>query len=144
MGLVNSRIWPRRGGFTLLEIIVALLVISLALATLLSTMNQTILGVVKSTELTRAVTMAREEMELFIWEKSGKRPKGQGLGDEMKVEKIDKTELWAERKMAATLIPGSYELIINIFRGEDEDQTPIFVLRQHVVLENEQQDGAAG
>ena len=131
----------RRGGFTLLEIVVALAVLSIALAALLSTMNRAIYSVAESARLTEAVTMAREEMELYRMEATGTGGTFAENVDEWMKEEKDISELRVTRRMEQTVAPGAYELIVGVYRGEGDDEIQVFELRQYVALGNIEADG---
>ncbi|MDH5510669.1 MAG: type II secretion system GspH family protein [Nitrospinota bacterium] len=140
MGRCGRGLKTRRGGFTLLEIVVALAILAVSLATLLSTMNHAIHGVTSSSQLTRAVGLAREEMERYHWElASGISMSEIELenGSDNKKEELEDSELRVEKEMEVTAIPGAYELIVSVYQGEEEDAWLLFELRQYVVIGKE-------
>lgn len=124
-----------RGGFTLIEIVVALAVLAIAMAALLSTMNMAIKSVANSAQLTQAVTMARGEMERYRMRLlAGEGSQQSWSTDDEGLEEDVAGELRIERAMEPTTVPGAFELIVSVYKGAEKDSRMIFELRQYVVL----------
>ena len=55
----------RDSGFTLIEIVIALTIISIALVTLLSAMNQTVATAAENSEITESALLAQEKLTMI-------------------------------------------------------------------------------
>ena len=135
MTSIGVRRLSTASGFTLLEIIVALVILSTALVTILATLNTTIYKVGAAARLTDAVTLAREEMELFRISKTGISGKESIINEDKMLKRNDFPQLQFTRRMEPTAIPGAYELKIEVFTKDEEDPVSIFELSQYVLIQ---------
>jgi len=127
-----------RGGFTLLEIVVAMGVLAIAMGTLLATLNKTIYSVADSARMTAAVTLAREEMERYRLEKTGFITVVDAVEEEDAMRKNGLyPELAFTRKISQTAIPKAFELVVTVYKAGGENPPELFTLRQYVKLNYE-------
>jgi len=142
MNIRRQRVIPCNGGFTLLEIVVALAVLAVALTTLLSTFNTTLHSVSQNAILTEAVTLAREEMERYRIEVLGATgEESPGMGGDMQTRE-EHPDIEFSRKMTSTAIPGAFELIITVYTPHEPEPRQVYELRQYVVLDKGAASGA--
>ncbi|MBI4666535.1 MAG: prepilin-type N-terminal cleavage/methylation domain-containing protein [Nitrospinae bacterium] len=113
-------------GFTLLEIMVALAILSISLVTLLTAHGRAMTMTDDAAKLTDAVTMAREEMERMQMEPLPEA----GVSEKRRRDDFPWFQWRAEVK--ETPFPNVWEVGISVFRAGDDRETPITGLRAYV------------
>ncbi len=109
-------------GFTLLEVVIALAILSISLVTLLSAHGRAVTLSADAEALTDAVTLAREEMEKLhisampVEEYSEKRDRDDYPEYEWKVE------------VKETPFANVWEARLTVFRTGDKEERPVFSL----------------
>ena len=125
-----------KGGFTLLEIVVALGILAIAMGTLLATLNKTIYAVADSARMTSAVTLAREEMERYRMEQKGLIMAAESVEADGSARKNELyPDLEFTREMNETAIPKAFELVVTVYKAGGETPPELFTLRQYVKLD---------
>lgn len=108
---------PASAGFTLLEIMVALAVLSVSLVALMTAGNRAALAISDSARMTKAVTLAREEMERLYMEPSFE------AGSSELLKRDDYPAFRWKRDVKATPFTGAWEVTVRVFKaGEDEPE----------------------
>lgn len=126
MGKSVKMVSGSKSGFTLLEILVAVAILSTSLVALLSAHNRTLLMSAEAVEITDVVTLAREVMENMYM-----RPSlGEGLSDMRKKEGYPQYQ-W-QTEVRPTPFRGSREVIVRIFRAEDKKGEELFTLKAYI------------
>lgn len=116
----------RKNGFTLLEVMISLAIISIALVALLSAHNRALSLNYEAARLTDAVTLAREEMEkLFL-----------GMRSEDKVRTARQKEefpglVW-KTTVDETKIEGIWEAQVLVFNAGDKSRQAIISLKSYI------------
>jgi general secretion pathway protein I len=112
----------RTGGFTLLEVMIALAVLSISLVTLISAHGRAVALTADASALTDAVTLAREEMERLhisqmpVEEYTEKRKRDDYPEYEWRVE------------VKETAFTNVWEARLSVFKAGDKDERPVFYL----------------
>lgn len=112
----------RGGGFTLLEIVIALAILSISLVTLLSAHGRAVTISANAEALTDAVTLAREEMEKLhiattpVEERSEKLKRDDYPDYEWRVD------------IKETPFTNVWEARLVIFKSGDKEERPVFSL----------------
>jgi len=115
-----------RSGFTLLEIMVSLAILSIALVTLLSANNKALAMIAESESMTDAVTLAREEMEKLYIEPTPEA----GVSDKKSSEDYPRFKWRVE--IVETPFEGVMEARVKVFEAGDEKETPVFSLKAYI------------
>ncbi|VAX22936.1 hypothetical protein MNBD_NITROSPINAE03-874 [hydrothermal vent metagenome] len=115
-----------KSGFTLLEILVAVAILSISLVALLSAHNKALFMNAEAVEITEVVTLAREEMENMYMRASIES----GLSDVRKRKDYPQYQWRTEVK--ETPFKGSREVIVRVFRAENEKAGDLFALRAYI------------
>lgn len=116
-------------GFTLLEIMVALAILAISLVALITAGNKAGLVISDSARLTRAVTLAREEMERLYMEPAFE------AGSSELLKRKDYPEFRWKREVEATPFTGAWEVTVRVFEaagGETEPDEDLFTLIAYI------------
>ena len=115
-----------KSGFTLLEILVAVAILSISMVTLLSAHNRALLMNAEAVEITEVVTLAREEMEKMYMGASLE----DGLSDVRKRE--DYPQFQWRTEVRETPFKGSREVTVRVFKAEKEKAGDLFTLKAYI------------
>ncbi len=113
-------------GFTLLEVVIAVAILSTSLVALLSAHNRALLMEAEAVKLTEVVTLAREEMErLYL------KPLPEvGVSELRKREDYPRYQWRTEIK--ETPFNGAWEVAVRVFKAGDDDASDLFTLKAYV------------
>lgn len=112
----------RRSGFTLLEIVIALAVLSISLVTLLSAHGKAVAISANADALTDAVTLAREEMEKLHIATSPAEERSE------KLKRDDYPEYEWRVIIKETPFTNVWEARLAVFKSGDKEERPVFSL----------------
>jgi general secretion pathway protein I len=110
-----------RGGFTLLEVMIALAIIAVSLVSLLSAHNRALTMLARAEALTKVTMLAREEMERVIL----RPPVEPGMSERMYREEESPYRWRVEAR--PTPFEGTLEVILTVFAADDEEETQSLV-----------------
>lgn len=115
-----------KGGFTLLEILIAVAILSTSLVAILSAHNKALLMNSEAVTITEVVGLAREEMEKMYM--------GGSLVDGLsEIHKRDDYPQYQWRtEVRETPFKGSREVIVTVFRAENEKAGDLFTLKAYI------------
>jgi len=113
-------------GFTLLEIMVALSILSISLVALLSAQTRAMIVSADAAELTGAVTLAREEMERYYI----KPLPDPGVSEPKRRD--DYPEFTWVAEIMETPVNGAFEVTIRVFEAGGEDRAEIVSLKSYI------------
>ncbi|MGK7345706.1 MAG: type IV pilus modification PilV family protein [Candidatus Nitrospinota bacterium M3_3B_026] len=119
-------------GFTLLEIMVSLTILSIALVTLLAAQNRALIMNAEARTLTDAVTLAREEMERLHIEPLPEP----GVSDSKKRDDYPAFEWRTE--ITQTPFENVWEARLHVYYAGEEEGRSLFSLRTYVEREREE------
>ncbi len=113
-------------GFTLLEVVVAVAILSTSLVALLSAHNRALLMEAEAVRLTEIVSLAREEMErLYL-----KPLPEAGVSELRKREDYPRYQWRTEIK--ETPFNGAWEVAVLVFEAGDDGASDLFTLKAYV------------
>lgn len=115
-----------QGGFTLIEVIISIVIISIALVTLVSVMNQSVATAAESRALTESVVLAQEKLTMLDRNSSGGLP-APGSTDWVKDERYPR--LTYRVTVEETPFEGVREIAVEI----RHDRRVIFTLESYVI-----------
>jgi len=115
-----------KSGFTLLEILVAVAILSISMVALLSAHNKALFMNSEAVEITEVVTLAREEMENMYMRPSIES----GLSDVRNRKDYPQYQWRVEVK--ETPFKGAREVIVRVFKAKDEKAGDLFTLKAYV------------
>ncbi len=113
----------RRCGFTLLEIMVAMSIMSIALVALLTANNRALALSGEANRLSAAVSLARMEIERIALRPALKP----GLSEREKRKDIPEFNWRSEIK--ATPFTGLVEVSVSVFEADDKNEESLFTLK---------------
>ena len=117
------------GGFTLLEVMIALAILSISLVTLLSANNNAIAITAGAGDFTDAVTLARVEMEKYHIASSPEK------GIKEPTTHDDFPGLMVRAEIAESDFPDISEVTITVFKKMGRDERLLFTLTSHLAKE---------
>jgi general secretion pathway protein I len=110
------------GGFTLLEVVVALAILSISLVTLLSAHGRAVTICANAEALTDAVTLAREEMEKLSVAAMPLEERSE------KLKRDDYPEYEWRVDIKETPFTNVWEARLAVFKAGDKEERPVFNL----------------
>ena len=123
--MINKKGLASLAAFTLLEIMVALAVLSFSLVSLLTAHNRALSMSAESITITRAVTLAREEMERIFLTTLPTSEQAEFNNRD------DYPEFQWKATVNETPIPGAFEVVVAIHKQGDDDGQAIFTLKAY-------------
>ncbi len=116
----------RNGGFTLIEIVIAIAIISISLVTLLSAMNRTVATAAESSDITKSVLLAQEKLTMLD-PQYGESATYQASTDWLKDKRYP--TLTYKVDIEETQFTGASQVTVQVRSGEDK----IFTLESYLI-----------